>query len=202
MEISYIILGWLLGILSPSIQRLISKEYDKDNLNKIILNNLRDLKKRLAPLPFLILPRYGKLDKEKFEWIRNNVDIDFEEGIKEMLEQGTNQEMILNQLNETGLKKDTLSYFKKMHLFAIDSHLGNFALIDSVGMAKVLEIRFLIEAFNEDVDNFREHLKMTFQSGITEANHEIVSQQLRNLSLDIADRSMHIVDKINIILDN
>jgi len=202
MEILYIILGWLLGIFSPSIQKKISEKYEKDNLKKIIFNDLRDLKKRLAPLPFSIFPKYGKLDEEKFEWLKKNLDIDFSEGIQKMSEQGIDLKMTLNNLNVIGLQKNTLTYFKKMHLFAIDSHLTNLNLVDGLLMAKILEVRFHIEAFNEDIDNFREHLKMTFQPGITDANHKIISQELENISLDIAKKSIYIVDKINIILEN
>lgn len=202
MEILYIILGWLLGFFSPLISKKISEKYEKNNLKKIIFNDLRDLKKRLAPLSFRIFPKYGKLDEEKFEWLKKNSGIDFSEGVQKMSEKGIDLKIILENLNKIGLQENTLTYFKKMHLFAIDSRLINLNLVDSLLMAKVLEIRFQVEAFNEDIDNFREHLKMTFQPGVTDANHEIISQELKNISLDIAKKSMYIVDKINIILEN
>lgn len=201
MEILYIILGWLLGILSPSIVKKISEKYEKENLEKIIFNDLRDLKKRLAPLSYSILSKYGKLDEEKFKWLEKNSGIDFSTGIQEMLKKGNDIKSILENLNKIGIQKNTLTYFKKMHLFAVDSHLINLNLVDSFLMTNVLEIRFYVEAFNEDVDNFREHLKMTFQPGITDINHKIISQELDNLSLNISQKSMFIVDKINTILE-
>jgi hypothetical protein len=76
----------------------------------------------------------------------------------------------------------------------------NFGLINNSLIEKVLEVRFHVEAFNEDVDNFREHLKMTFMPGISDTNHNIISRELENKSLEIAKKSMYIVDKINDIL--
>lgn len=201
-QIIFILLGWLLGILSPAIVKKISEKGEKDNFKNIIFKDLNDLKKRLAPLPFRVLPKYGKLDQDNFDWIKNNSDIDFSEGIKELSKIDIKPEQILEYLNKKGLQENKLSYFKKMHLFATDSHLINLGLLDSHLVEKVLEIRFHIEAFNEDVDNFREHLKMTFLPGITDTNHEIISQELENISLDISKKSIYIVDKINIILEN
>lgn len=195
-----IILGWLLGILSPSIIKKISEKNEKKNLKKIIINDLKDLKKRLAPLPYLVYPRYGKLDNKIFEWIKENSIIDFQEGLEKMREQGIEENDVIILINREGLKKNTLSHFKKMHLFATDSHLMNLAVIDADLIEKVLEIRFHVEAFNESVDNFRDLLKMTFQSDITEANHKIISTELENISIIIAGNSIYIVDKINDIL--
>ena len=40
-----VILGWLLGVLSPSLIRKISSQKEKANLEKIIFNDLKELKK-------------------------------------------------------------------------------------------------------------------------------------------------------------
>jgi hypothetical protein len=204
MEIIYgilgTILGWLLGLLSPSIIKTISDNTDRKNLKKIIFSDLKDLKKRLAPLSFLVLPKYGELDEKTFEWLKENSNADFLEGIEGLLKKGFDSKKIVEDLNQRGRQKNTHSGFKKMHLFAIDSHLVNLNLIDHHLMEKVLEVRFHVEAFNEDVDSFRESFKMTFQPGMTEINHLIISEELKNKSINISKSSRYIVDKINDIL--
>lgn len=205
MEIIYgtagTILGWLLGLLSPSIINKISEKTERENLKKIIFNDLNDLKKRLAPLPFRVLPKYGKLDKENFDWIKRNSGIDFSKGLEDLFKKGKDEEQVINYLNTKGLQENTLSYFKKMHLFAIDSHLINLSLLDNDLMEKVLEIRFYVEAFNEDVDSFRKDLDLTFQPGITDNNHKIITAGLDYKSLQISGQAKYIVDKINSILE-
>ena len=69
-------------------------------------------------------------------------------------------------------------------------------------MEKILEVRFYVEAFNEDVESFREHLNLTFQPGITDTNHKIITDSLDSKSLQIAKQAKYIVDKINSILEN
>ncbi len=202
MEILHLILGFLFGILGPLFVEKISQERKRDNLKKIIFNDLRDLKKRLAPVSYYVLPRYGKLDEEKLEWLTKNSHIDFSNEIQEQLKNGVSSKKILEDLNKRGLEKSTLSNFPKMHLFAVDSHLVNLDLINSLLMSKLLEIRFHMEAYNESIEKFRELLNMTFQPGITDTNHKIISEELKNLSLVIAEKSIYIVDKINIVLEN
>lgn len=202
MALISVILGWLLGILSPAIVKKIAEKTEKDNLKKIIFNDLKDLKKRLASISYLVYPKYGKLDKETFDWLKINSDIDFSEGIKKIEEQGNTEDQIITFLNARGLQESTATHFKKMHLFAIDSHLMNFGLIENTLIEKVLEIRFHVEAFNEEIDSLRESLNMTFLPGITPSNHRIVSREVENKSLSIAMKSMFIVDKINIIIES
>ena len=107
----------------------------------------------------------------------------------------------MSAINEKGLRNSKHSNFKKMNLFTTDSHLMNFGLIDNDLIEKILELKFHIAAFNEDVDSTREYLNMTFLPGITPENHNIVSQELKNKNLLIAEKSVFIVDKINIILN-
>lgn len=196
------ILGWLLGILTPAIVKKIAENKEKENLEKIIFNDIQELKKRLAPLSFRVYPKYGRLDQETFDWLKANSGIDFSDGLEQLEQEGHTEEQMLAYLNERGLQDNTHSYFKKMHLFATDSHLMNFGLIDNELMANILEVRFHVEAFNEDVESFREHLKMTFLPGITPENHRIVSQEIVNKSMTIAEKSMFIVDKINAIVSS
>lgn len=201
MEIIYIILGWLLGIISPTITKIITQKTERENFEKIIFNDLKELKKRLAPTPYLIYPKYGKLDKKTFEWLKINSGIDFSEGIEKLSKEGSSEEQILDYINFEGLKDNTISYFKKMHLFITDSHLINMGIMKNGLVEKILEVRFHVEALNEDIDSYRENINMTFLPGITGTNHDIVSKQIDKQSLMIAQKSMYIVDKINNILN-
>lgn len=202
MEFIYIGFGWLLGLLAPAITKRISDQYDKKNLENIIFNDLKDLKKRLSPIPYLVYPKYGRLNQDIFDWIKNNSDGDFFAGLEQFIEQGLTEAQVINYLNTTGQQNNTATYFKKMNLFATDSHLTKLSLIEKGAMEKILEIKFHVQALNEDIDNFRDHINMTFMPGITPENHRIVSSEIDNRSLMIAKKSMFIVDKINEILSS
>jgi hypothetical protein len=196
-----IVLGWLLALLSPAIVKKISEAREKSNLENVIFSDLKDLKKRLAPLSFLVCPKYGKLDKKTFDWLKVNSDVDFLSGLEELAKKGMTEDEVVSQLNANGLTKKTLSHFKKAHLFATDSLMMNLGLIDKSLRSDILEVRFRVEAFNEDVDSFRELLKMTFLPALSSENHTIISKELENKSLMLAQKSIYIVDKINEILN-
>ena len=202
MEFVYIGFGWLLGLLAPAITKRINDHYEKSNLEKIILNDLKNLKKRLSPIPYLVYPKYGKLNQEIFDWIKNNSDIDFDTGLKQFIEQGLTEAQVITHLNTTGQQDVTTTYFKKINLFATDSHLTKLGLVENSLLEKILEIKFHVQALNEDIDSFRDDLKMTFMPGVSVENHRIVSTGINNKSLMIAKKSMFIVDKINEVLSS
>jgi hypothetical protein len=194
------ILGWLLGILSPSIIGKISEKTEKEKIKNIVFNDLKELKKRLGPVPFNIYPKYGKLDKNTFEWLKINSGIDFKEGLEKLSKELIKEEDIINHLNQEGLRKKTSTYFKKLNLFAIDSNLINLSIIGNDLIEKILEIKFYVTALNEDIDNYRDNFKMTFLPNITDINHMIISKQLDDQELMIAKRVIYIVDLINNVL--
>lgn len=202
LTITSIVLGWVLGIFTPIITRKISEKSERESLKKIIFNDLRELKKRLGPLAFDVYPKYGKLDIGTFEWIKLNSGIDFTTELEKLYSNKYNINQIVNYINIKGIKNGKPTYFKKMNLFATDSHITNLSLLDNDSLEKILEIRFHIEAFNEDIDNFRENLKMTFLPGITQENHKIISDQIHTQNLIIAEKSVFIVNKINEILQD
>lgn len=70
MEALYIILGALLATVSPIITNKISKNYKKKDLERIIVNELQDIRNRLAWIPFRIYLDYGKLDEDTFNWTK------------------------------------------------------------------------------------------------------------------------------------
>ncbi|MCK4524918.1 MAG: hypothetical protein KAU07_00575 [Candidatus Andersenbacteria bacterium] len=78
MGVSYILLGWLLGILSPGIINCISNRYEKDKLQRIIVEDLKDLKKRLVLLPYRVNSNYSTVDKKLLIWIKEQTQ-NFEE---------------------------------------------------------------------------------------------------------------------------
>ena len=208
MEILYIIFGWLLGILSPGIINRISDYHKKNTLKRITTNELKDLKKRLAMLPFLVYPRYGKLDEKIFIWtktqtqdfkefeISEDMRIDFEKQIedKEKLK------IFLQHYNSTHKNNKAAFHFKKMLTSIIDSNLINFRILDDEFLEKLLDVKFQLNAFNEDIQSVNEYLIMTFNSNITDTNHQIISKEIENKNLFIAKKAILIVEKINHII--
>ena len=213
MEVAYILLGWLLGILSPGIIGYISNYYKKNTLQRIIVGELKDLKKRMVLIPFLISSRYGTVDKKLLIWIKeqtqNFKELESDFGSKEYLKNGfakinikNDKELIesLNHFNSFRKKDEPAFHFKKMITSVIDSNLMNIGTLDNEFLTKLLDIKFQINAFNEEIQNINEYLKMTFDSNITDVNHRIITRGIEKKNLLISEKAIYIVEKINRVI--
>ena len=68
MEVLYLILGWLLGLLSPSIANRISRSYSKKELLNGIKTEMKECQFRALLVANMLGSRYGKFDKEYLNW--------------------------------------------------------------------------------------------------------------------------------------
>lgn len=209
MEIWSVLLGWLLGIFSPEIVRKISVFYKKKSLKKVIIGELIDIKKRLSFIPFRILPSYGCLDLNTFRWTQEqtqnfSVFADDEEGENKLsnfdLTDEKKVESMINVFNRDSKRINPAFGFKKMELNILNSNLGNLEILDSDFLSKILEIKFQIYAFNEEIVSINDYLKMTFDSSISKENHQIITQEIDKKNKIISNKSMYIVEKINKVL--
>src|SRR5262245_774118 len=69
-QISYILFGWVLGLISPSIVDLIKSYFRRREIKDALRIELEDLQFRLAISSFLLLQRYGELTKDFLIWIQ------------------------------------------------------------------------------------------------------------------------------------
>lgn len=209
MEALYTILGWLLGILSPGIIGHITNQYRKKSLQKLITNELRDLKKRLTLIPFTIRSGYGDINKNLITWTTEQMkDIgdhkeedEFKNYYEKMISENKGDLTNFLKLCNTSKLRDNPSFhFKKMNIVSIDYGILNFELLDEGLTKKILDIKFHINAFNEELRATNDFLKMTFDSSISETNHKIVTEEIKKKNLIISEKSIQIVNKINNIL--
>ena len=69
-ELLYLLLGWLLGLLSPRIIDAIKARYDRTALIGAIKEEAQDLQYRVAASCFLLRQRYGEITREYLEWLK------------------------------------------------------------------------------------------------------------------------------------
>lgn len=208
MEVLYILLGWLLGILSPGIVSSISNRYKKDALQNMVIEELKDVKKRLVFIQFRILPAYGELEEKHYLWLKEQTS-NFVESIsndedKEKLDklskQDSSAENVVKLFNSTKISENPAFHFKKIETGIIDSNQGSFELFDNKFLTNILEIKFQIRVFNEEVQSVNEFLKMTFDSSITKVNQHIIKEQIKGKNYIISEKAVFIVEKINKII--
>lgn len=202
-------LGWLFGILGPGIIDRISIKYKKDALQRIIIRELIDLKSRLSWIPYTIKSDYGMVDEELITWMKTQI-MDIEKSEQNKASTDSYKKMVLENkgdlsnflilCNTANLREDPSFHFKKMLTITIDSNIMNFGMLDDKFLKKLLELKFQINAFNEEIQCVNEYLKMTFDSSITNNNHQIIKNEIRRKNLCIAKKAIYIVEKINHII--
>lgn len=204
-----IILGWLFGILSPGIINHISEQHKKKILQKIIISELEDTRRRLSWFPFAIHKGYGTLDLKLFKWLKKQTrDFteleDYEKNQKHWKKlNSTNDEelqALIKKLNFLSKKDNPALHFKKMDLSIINSNLINVGMLNNEFITKLLEIKFQINALNEETVKLNNFLKMTFDSSISENNHRIIRDEISRTNLIISEKAFYIVEKINTTL--
>lgn len=157
-------------------------------------------------IPLIVHPSYGTLDETIFNWVKkqtNNFkelgsDEDSRKGLEGLYtKDDVDLKTLLNHWNTSSNRRDPAWSFKKMNTSIIDSNLLQFELLEDNFLIKLLEIRFQINAFNEEVKNVNEYLKMTFDSSITEVNMQIIKNEIDKKNYLISKKAMFIVEKIN-----
>src|SRR5262245_16662104 len=70
MEALYIVLGWILGLLSPPLADLIQKPYRRKKVRESLFIEMEELSRRLAANTYLIYDQQGRIDREFLDWIK------------------------------------------------------------------------------------------------------------------------------------
>jgi hypothetical protein len=129
-------------------------------------------------IPYMVRSQYGMVDEDLILWLKAQIE-DVDKDVQ---------------------SQDFIDLYKKMATPTMGSNLMNFSILDNNLLAKILEIKFQINVFNEEVESVNNYLRMTFDSNITNTNHRTVVQEIKNKNLLIAEKSILIVDKINNII--
>jgi hypothetical protein len=206
-EIIYILLGWFLGILGPGIVSRISSHYKKTALQKIVTEELKDVRKRLVFIPLRVYPAYGELNEERYLWVKKQTDsfVEFisDEEEKVKLKESSEKcsvENLVKIFNSTKFSENPAFHFKKIETSIMDSNQNNFGMFDGQFLTKILDIKFQIRVFNEEIQSVNEFLKMTFDAGITEINHQIIKKEIKIKNYIISEKAILIVEKINQVI--
>jgi len=76
VNIFYLLLGWLLGILSPLIIDRVKRHHQKEEFKKGLLVELEDVRYRLAGAVYLISYRFGIYNRDLLNWM-HKISIDY-----------------------------------------------------------------------------------------------------------------------------
>jgi len=205
-DIITLILGWGLGLLSPLILDKINKKSKSKELKECIFIELDELKILLAMLRFNLETKYNTLSMELIDSL-----IPIFENTKAINNTGKTLGVLKNFKNYSheDFKKAVEHYktpgslsVKKLDLPFLKSKIQELDIFNIDLQRQLLDINYMLDLYNRQVEECKFYYKMTFDGNISDQNHSIVTESLKQIYLQISDRVKILIDRIESVRNN
>lgn len=206
IEIKYILFGWLLGLLSPTIIDAIKSNYRKKEFFNALCEELHDLQFRIAISSFVLAKHNGKVDKDYLAWLkpivknyRGNEPKDAAVGLIDKLIEADDTELKAS-VEAMRAKKGVGLGLKIFSASFLDSNYGELSRLPVSLQLKIHVFRNQFSNLNQEIIKANERLKMTFDSSISDENHKRLNDDLSCKYVDIQDMCKWTADKLTAVL--
>ena len=198
----YIVLGWMLGLISPWVAELTQRPYKRSQIRKPILIELKDLKAKLASVALLVAMNRGTLNAELVTWFRRIAKEDAD-AFKRLNDVSWEAFSRLNDDQVTALARaqtpaaNVKLNFKRYSVPFLDAHLSALNLFSVQFQALAHRIRGKLQILNQEIDVTWFYFQKTFEGSLSELNRSII-QGNHEASHDYIGRlSRQIIDDID-----
>jgi hypothetical protein len=204
MELLYLILGWLFGLLSQPIINRINKSYTKRELLEGIKTEIKECQFRVVLVAYTLGDRFGKCDKELLKWclpyLQNYHGAEPTENhikaIKSLL--NCKDEELENALTLTrSMDKGKGVSLKKFHLPFLDSKMNEISFFSIELQNIIYEIRSRLQIINEEIGAAERYFYMTFDSSISDKNYIIIEKNLIQKYINLQTQLVILVKKMD-----
>lgn len=201
-----IILGWLLGLLSPMIVDTIRKRYRKKEVRQGIITELSDLRLRMATAVYRFESHFGTYDRALVNWLipileNHNSQTEIGDCLKGIKEKAAFDDQAFHECAKRQKEQPYKGLsVKKYRVPYLDSNIGELGIFDERSRAAILDVRAQLEMYNEEIDEARLYQKLTFDLRDSEINHPIAYQLVQNCYKNLGQRAKQIADRIGQIM--
>jgi len=202
MDVLNILLGWLLGTLSPAIVDAIKSKRDAASGRAAIDNELKEFTSVLLAASFRAKCAHGTLDRPYLEWLHRRLTEIADEPSQKFLEMLTPALSVEITEAEFAAVVRALAgrdgraiLMQKYAVPLLDYRVSALQSFDTAYQIKLLQVRRNIALLDAIVDQSREFYRLTFS--VQGNNHERVSGNLVQTYGEYADRSKIIADQIS-----
>lgn len=202
-QISFIVLGWLFGLLGPIIVWKNIQRREANAAKRAIRKELYEFQHRMVILSFSFTLRRGKFDKEYIAWLKQHLEkykgLNKKDGIEvfvEQLDDVTDKEIeaFVIQQREVQAGAKTIKNSRLPYLTSKIGDLGGFREADQSTLFEILE---QVNLYNQSVDDARQYLSVTFSSGLSDENFEKIVSNMEDCYGDLGLRAKIISDLIS-----
>jgi len=205
-QILYILFGWFLGLLSPTIVDKIKSKYSKKQFFRALCAESHDLQYRVALASFLLGRWYGNLDKEYLLWIKpiieNYKGNEPNKSVAKLIDSLLNaeekefQELINHMRAEEGVGLSLKTFSTSF----LELNIGSISKLPIDLQAKIHEFRNQLNTLNQEIIKANDYLTMTFDSSVTVENHKRIKASLISKYVDIQRMCKIVVEKLEAVL--
>lgn len=200
-----IILGWLLGLLSPAIVDVIRRYYRQREIRSGIIGELAELRFRMAAAVWMFEGRFGTYDRVMLNWLVSVLETyegatDATRLVENIRKQAAFDDKTLQAIAAHQKAKPGAGLnVKKYRVPYLDANIGQLGIFEERIRAAILEIRAQLELFNEEIDEARLNYRMTFE--ITDQdNHAAIVQNVETCYKNLGQMAKQIADRIAPVL--
>jgi len=199
--ILFLVLGWLLGLLSPVIFDLFTKKRRLAELQRGLLVELGEMRFSLASTTLAVAGAIGAWDREYLSWLKAALESyrgARDEDRKPLLATATGLlELDDQQLAAAGrsIGAPVSPALRKHHLPYLESQLGQVAALGPDAQRQLLEIQAQTGVINELLDDIRFCLGKSFDS-LPPSTRQAIDASLQNSYRAVLHASRNAADLI------
>jgi len=209
-EVGLIFFGWVMGLFGNILYDLIKKRSLRNEVRSGIRTELEDIKTKLAFNAMNVALNYGNYDRATLEWVKKHAsDVKqlhtnqtILDTIDKMLE-FSDKEIEYNAPNVSAIKRLSgrgIIAFKKTNLPYLTSHFGNLSLLETDVQRLLLEINAQLGFMNEEIENGKYFLRLSFDSSISPDNHKKNDLNLDDSNQQVGQIAKKVADLIEVVL--
>lgn len=201
-ELSFIAIGWFLGIASHLTIVWIQRKTTDRRFRKTLLVELGELEWRLSGLAFTLTLRYGDFDRGFIAWYSQKIRAyDGPNICSDEIELLRKLEMIgdadLAEYQRIDRARGLDKSLKHHRLPFLASQMHMLAGSSLRAQSEVIKILASLDIINEEIDLADFHFKRTLDSSRTPEDHQVITENLNMGYKAIAGMAQTLADHIN-----
>lgn len=200
-ELILLLLGWLLGILSPAIVDAIKYRREAQHGRRAVLNELHDLSLVLSLASYKAAQAAGQIDRAYLEWVIARVNesttkqdhSELLQAIRGML--SYSDEHIAAAHDAMTRNGQTTPILQSYSAPLLDSRVSALWTFDTDFQRGLFSIKRNLSVLDDTVAQINQYFRMTFDE-LSPGNRHIIDANMTQLYGNYAERTKIIVDQI------
>ena len=200
-----IVLGWMLGLLSPWLADTIQRPYKRSEVKRGIHLELKDLRTKLVAIVLQVSLYKGTLDQEMIRWARQRMETD--PAVAKLVAPAPWE--LVSKLDNDNLNAASRALapatmklvFRRYSVPFLDSHLNALNWFSVDFQAAVHRIRSVLSVLNQEVEVTWFYFQKTFDASLTELNRNIIQNNYDGSHDFIGKAARQIIDEIEAVLE-